>query len=62
LDLSGTGSKMDLLIHMEKEVLKYNFARLTSEEIAIELYVSKRTVDVTRISIKNKLALKPLTS
>jgi len=56
--LSGTGSKMDLLNHREKEVLKYISQGLTSEEIAIKLYVSKRTVDVTRISIMNKLGIK----
>jgi len=58
ISLKGTGSKIDLLNHREREVLKYISQGLTSEEIATKLYVSKRTVDVTRISIMDKLDIK----
>ncbi len=58
ISLKGTGSKIESLNHREKEVLKYISHGLTSEEIATKLYVSKRTVDVTRIALMEKLHVK----
>ena len=58
ISLKDNGTPIDLLNHREKEVLKYISMGLTSDEIATKIFVSKRTVDVTRIAIMEKLGIK----
>ncbi len=42
----------------EKEVLRYIASDLTSEQIAIKLSVSKRTIDFHRLNLLAKLGVK----
>jgi len=58
--ITDTGSLVEQLTHREKEVLRSLSLGLTSEEIADKLIVSKRVVDITRMSIMEKLGLKTL--
>lgn len=51
---------IDPLTPREKEVLKYISDGLTSEEIAEKIYVSKKSIDLSRSNIMDKMDLKSL--
>jgi two-component system, NarL family, response regulator NreC len=53
----GVNGKYDELTTREKEILCLVAGGLTSEEISKKLYVSKRTVDNHRLSIKEKVGI-----
>ncbi len=53
----GASGKFDELTTREKEILCLVAGGLTSDEISKKLYISKRTVDCHRLSIKEKTGL-----
>lgn len=57
-NISGTGEKIELLSHREKEILECLSLGLTSDEIAEKLILGKRVVDFARASIMEKLGIK----
>ena len=57
-DISGSKSLVDKLDPREKQILNYLSMGLTSEEIAGKLFISKRTVELARSKMMEKLKIK----
>jgi DNA-binding NarL/FixJ family response regulator len=56
--IHGRFQKVDSLSKREMEILKLIVSEFTNEEIAIKLFLSKRTVDTHRQNLLNKLRIK----